>query len=169
MSETNVNGPQVRDANRRTFLSTVSSVGMACGLVAGYGAFAAMAGRFLYPSQPRKLAWVFVGDAASIKADEVVRFETPIGQHVTITRRGNQGTADDFLALSTVCPHLGCQVHWESQNNRFFCPCHNGVFDPSGKATAGPPAEGGQVLPRFPLRIDTNGLIFIEVPVDVLG
>jgi Rieske Fe-S protein len=168
MDDAKLEGTTDHDGNRRGFLSVISSVAMGCGLAAGYGAFAALAGRFLYPSQPRKVAWVFVRDAASIHVNDVLRFHTPIGQQVTITRRGNEGTADDFLALSTTCPHLGCQVHWESQNNRFFCPCHNGVFDPSGKATAGPPAEGGQVLPHFPLRVD-NGLIFIEVPVDVLG
>jgi len=168
MADPNTEGAKAADTDRRTFLSTVSSVGMACGLLAGYGTFAGMAGRFLYPSQARKVVWVFVGDATGIKLNDVVRFQTPIGQQVTITRRKNEGTVEDFLALSTTCPHLGCQVHWEPQNNRFFCPCHSGVFDPSGKALAGPPADGGQKLPHFPLRMD-NGLIFIEVPVEVLG
>jgi Rieske Fe-S protein len=141
---------------------------MAGGLAAGYGAFGVMAGWFLYPSQPRKLAWIFVGEASNIRLNDVLRIETPTGQRVTIARRKEDGTADDFLALSTTCPHLGCQVHWEPQHNRFFCPCHNGAFDPSGKATEGPPAAAGQVLPSFPLRLD-NGLIFIQVPLDVLG
>jgi Rieske Fe-S protein len=161
-------GTQSQPPDRRTALSLVSSAVMACGLAGGYGAFAAIAGRFLYPSHARKMAWVFVGEATSIKVNDVFHFQTPIGQQVTITRRKNEGKAEDFLALSPTCPHLGCQVHWEEQNNRFFCPCHNGAFDPAGKATAGPPADGGQSLPTFPLRLD-NGLVFIEVPVEVLG
>jgi Rieske Fe-S protein len=55
-------------------------------------------------------------------------------------------------------------VHWEAQNDRFFCPCHNGAFDRQGNATAGPPAAAGQALLRFPLRLE-NGLLFIEVPI----
>jgi len=67
-----------------------------------------------------------------------------------------------------VCPHLGCQVHWEPQNDRFFCPCHNGVFSPDGVATAGPPAEAGQSLLEYPLKVEGN-LLFIEVAQSVLA
>ncbi len=161
-------GINLPEEDRRTFLSAASSAAMAGGLLAGYGSLAVLAGQFLYPSQPRKLAWVFVALAANLKVNDVLHFRTPAGQNVTITRRQQEGTADDFLALSTTCPHLGCQVHWEPQHNRFFCPCHNGVFDRSGKATEGPPAEAGQSLPQFPLQID-RGLIFLQVPVETLG
>ena len=71
----------------------------------------------------------------------------------------------DFVAFSSICPHLGCQVNWELQNDRFFCPCHNGVFDRDGNATGGPPAAAGQRLPRYPLKIE-NGLLFIEVQLE---
>lgn len=155
-------------ADRRTFLSAASSVAMTGGLLAGYGTLGYMAGRFLYPSRSRPMAWVYVTDAARMKPGDVLRYETPAGQTVTITRREESGTVDDFLALSSTCPHLGCKVHWEPQNSRFFCPCHNGVFDPSGKATAGPPAEAGQSLPRYTLKVE-NGMLFIEVPVEKLG
>jgi Rieske Fe-S protein len=147
------------------FLSSTSSVAMAGGLLAGYGTLAYMAGRFLYPSQGRQLTWVYVTEAEQLKPGSTLRYQTPAGQTITITRRGEEGTADDFLALSSTCPHLGCKVHWEEQNNRFFCPCHNGVFDPSGKAIAGPPGEAGQSLPRYALKV-VNGLVFLEVPVD---
>lgn len=161
-------GSDPAELDRRTFVSRATSVAMAGGLVAGYGCFAALGAQFLYPSQPRKLAWVFVTEASRLGVHDTLRFETPAGQHVTITRRKNDGSDDDFVALSTVCPHLGCQVHWEPQNRRFFCPCHNGVFEPDGAATSGPPAEAGQSLPHFPLRIE-RGLIFLQVPVDPLG
>ena len=154
--------------DRRSFLSRASTAAMAGGLAVSYGTLAAMAGQYLYPSRPRPMAWVFVTESFKLKAGDVLRFQTPAGQTVTITRRDEKGTADDFLALSSTCPHLGCQVHWESQNNRFFCPCHNGVFDPSGKATAGPPGEAKQSLPHYDLQIE-NGLVFIQVPVDTLG
>ena len=70
--------------------------------------------------------------------------------------------AEAFAALSSVCPHLGCQVHWQPQNDRFFCPCHNGVFAPDGTGIGGPPGDAGQSLPRYPLKLE-NGLLFIEV------
>jgi cytochrome b6-f complex iron-sulfur subunit len=153
--------------DRRRFLATSSGAAMTGGLLAGYGTFAYLAGRFLYPSQGAKLAWVFVVEANRMNKGDSLRYETPAGQTVTVTRRAADGTVDDFLALSSTCPHLGCKVHWEAQNNRFFCPCHNGVFDPSGKGTAGPPAEAGQSLSHFSLKIE-NGLLFIEIPLDTL-
>lgn len=160
--------PPAATPDRRTFLSVASSVTMTGGLLGGYGALAVMAGQFLYPSRPRKMAWVFVTEASRLAVGDVLRYTAPAGQTVTISRKQETGTDDDFLALSSTCPHLGCQVFWEPQNNRFFCPCHNGVFDPSGKGTAGPPGEAGQSLPHYALRVE-NGLLFIEVPVNPLG
>nr|MBC8425653.1 Rieske 2Fe-2S domain-containing protein [bacterium] len=60
--------------------------------------------------------------------------------------------------------HLGCQVYWEEDNNRFFCPCHSGVFDPQGIAIAGPPADAGQRLAEVPLKVDqVAGVLYLEV------
>ena len=111
------------------------------------------------------MIWVFVTEVGKLKVGEVMRYQTPEGKMVTISRREDQGGVEDFLALSSTCPHLGCQVHWEAQNNRFFCPCHNGVFDPAGKATAGPPGEAGQSLPHYDLKVE-KGLLFMEIPVE---
>ncbi|MBI3273076.1 MAG: Rieske 2Fe-2S domain-containing protein [Planctomycetes bacterium] len=154
--------------DRRGFLTSAAGLAMAGGLAAGYGTFAAMAGRFLYPPHPTARGWLFVSDAASLKVGDSVVYRTPAGAPVVVARMAATGGVNDFLALSSTCPHLGCQVHWEAQNNRFFCPCHNGVFDPTGKATAGPPAEAGQSLPRYPLKVD-RGLLYIEVPLEKVG
>ena len=54
-------------------------------------------------------------------------------------------------------------MHWEGHNDRFFCPCHNGVFDPEGNAVEGPPAEADQNLPRYALEA-RDGMLFIELP-----
>jgi Rieske Fe-S protein len=152
-------------ADRRGFLSTASTLAMGIGLAAGYGTFVAMAGRFLYPAGPSRKGWMFVARADSLRAGQSLVYRTPTGATVVIARQAAQGTVEDFIALSSVCPHLGCQVHWESQNQRFFCPCHNGTFDPQGIATAGPPAAAGQSLPRYPLQV-RDGLLFIEVPLE---
>jgi Rieske Fe-S protein len=157
-------GSQEATETRRTFLATTTSLAMTGGLLAGYGTFAYMAGRFLYPASGQKKSWLFVAEANRIEQGKAMRYALPSGQGVTIRRRGSEGTAADFQALSSVCPHLGCQVHWEQQNNRFFCPCHNGVFDPEGKAVAGPPADAGQSLMEYKLMVE-NGLLFIEAPV----
>jgi nitrite reductase/ring-hydroxylating ferredoxin subunit len=46
----------------------------------------------------------------------------------------------DLRAYSQKCTHLGCVVFWQAEEDRLYCPCHEGVFDPStGAAVAGPP------------------------------
>lgn len=153
--------------NRRSFIARSSSALMALGLAAGYGMFGWLMGRFLYPAEARNRAWQFVRGLKQFAVGDAVSYTTPAGQEVVVTRVADAGTADDFIALSSVCPHLGCQVHWEPQNNRFFCPCHNGIFDPSGKAIAGPPGDAHQHLPRYPLQVH-NDLLYIEVSTDRL-
>ena len=151
------------EEDRRQFLSKASRVAMTAGLVGGYGGFAAVAGRYLYPARTGDVMWQFVSEIRGIAVGEAIRYRGPSGETINITRMGREGTADDFIALSSTCPHLGCQVRWEAQNDRFFCPCHNGVFDPSGKATGGPPGEAGQSLPRYALRVE-RGNLHIAVP-----
>ncbi len=150
-------------ADRRGFLRNASRAAMVAGLAGGYGGFAAIAGRYLYPATPDDLMWQFVSEVDRIEVGEAIRYRGPSGETINIRRRSRNGDAEDFVALSSTCPHLGCQVRWEQQNNRFFCPCHNGVFDPSGKATGGPPGEAGQSLPRYALRVE-RGLLHIAVP-----
>jgi len=165
MSDEQVPGaePGSEAGDRRGFLKQASRAAMAAGLVGGYGGFAAVAGRYLYPARTGDVMWQFVTETAGLEVGEAVRYRGPSGETINIARRARNGDADDFIALSSTCPHLGCQVRWEGPNNRFFCPCHNGVFDPSGKAIAGPPGEAGQSLPRYQLRVE-DGILHIAVP-----
>lgn len=145
---------------RRGWLGTIA---MTAGLLGGYGTFAGYALRFLYPAHPQDKLWLLVAPIASIKPGDNINFRAPSGARIAITRQGEKDELNSFIALGSTCPHLGCQVHWEPQNNRFFCPCHNGEFDPSGKGIGGPPGEAGQSLPRFALKIE-SGLLYIQVP-----
>ena len=135
-------------------------LGLLASLAAAYGTFAAFVGRFLYPANGPERSWLFVMGTGELGSDEAVVFRTPNGSPVNITRLGPSD--DDIVALSSTCPHLGCQVHWEAHNSRYFCPCHNGIFDTTGKATGGPPAEAGQSLLEYPVKVEDE-LVFIEL------
>lgn len=151
--------------DRRRLLRWFGIGAMTAGLVAGYGAFAAVFGRFLYPARPGRRGWLYVTRTGDLAPGDSLPYQLPDGQPITLLRRGEGAGAEDFLALSSTCPHLGCQVHWQPQNERFFCPCHNGVFTPDGIAVSGPPADAGQSLPPYPLKVE-NGLVFLQVPLD---
>lgn len=149
---------------RRAFLGKASNAAMAAGLLGGYGGLGAVALRYLYPAEGAEASWQFVAEVEKVGVGESIRYRGPSGETINIARQGRGGGVADFIALSSTCPHLGCQVRWEGQNNRFFCPCHNGVFDPSGVAIGGPPGEAGQRLAEYPLKIE-GGLLHISVPV----
>lgn len=153
---------------RRRLLGRLLTATTALGLTAAYGTLAAMMARFLFPAKPPARGWMFVAVEGRMRLGEALLFRTPRGASVNIARQGRGSTADDFVALSSTCPHLGCQVHWEPQNDRFFCPCHNGVFTPDGTGIGGPPGDAGQSLPRYPLRVE-DGLLFIEVEHDEIA
>ncbi len=159
-------------AHRRSFLTTITTLGMVGGLAAGYGTFFALASQFLYPTR-KNLAWLYVTTVDAIAPGESLAFESPGGVKVVIKRQADISAepaepAAEFIALSSTCPHLGCRVHWEAQNNRFYCPCHNGQFDPTGKPTGGPVLAANQHLPRYPIRVE-SGMLFIEMPVGGIG
>jgi cytochrome b6-f complex iron-sulfur subunit len=147
--------------DRRSFLSLVA---MALGLTGGYGMFVGLAARFLYPAKPPSRGWMYVAHINDLDQGGSLLFSAPNGQSISVTRLAVSGAVEDFIALSSICPHLGCKVHWETQNQRFFCPCHNGAFNAEGRSTAGPPFDSKEDLARFPLKVE-NGNLFIEVSV----
>jgi cytochrome b6-f complex iron-sulfur subunit len=136
---------------------------MSSGLLAGYGTFGYVLGQFVYPSAQHSRGWLFVCTVDRLGPGESLDFTAPAGAKIVVARQGAGVAAEDFLALSSVCPHLGCRVHWESQGERFFCPCHNGAFDQSGSPVSGPPKAANQALVRFPLKVE-NGLLYLEAP-----
>lgn len=132
---------------------------MALGLAGGYGGLALIAARYLLPPVRDGVRRLFVTDSKRLSRAGTIDFEAPTGEHVLIIRKDGH-----IKALSSVCPHLGCTVHWEQNKNRFFCPCHNGTFTPDGTPVSGPPAKDGTPLTEY-ATVEQWGLVFIELPV----
>jgi Rieske Fe-S protein len=49
--------------------------------------------------------------------------------------------AGNLHALSSVCPHRGCDVEWNGQDKVWDCPCHGSRFTPEGAVIRGPAAQ----------------------------
>lgn len=90
------------------------------------------------------------------------------GKTTAYVRRGNptvtQGqskyppeSANEFIAISTRCAHLGCPVNFVQAAGNFICPCHGGVYGFLGERIGGPPVRP---LDRFQTRV-SNGQVEI--------
>ena len=54
-------------------------------------------------------------------------------------------SGDKIVALSPVCKHLGCTVNWAGDSahpDQFFCACHAGRYEKTGKNIRGTPPTG---------------------------
>lgn len=123
-------------------------------LALSYGLLAFFAGRFLYPLRKRpRVREIFVATRREIEPSRPVSWTAPNGQKILINN-----VDGELLALSNVCPHLGCKVHWDGVNQQFLCPCHQGAFDKNGLAIAGPPAAEGKNLNRYDLKLEGDAV-----------
>ena len=89
--------------------------------------------------------------------------EIPVGKAKKITVSKKPAFVvhleDGYKVFSSVCTHLGCIVRWEENKNRFYCPCHQGVFSTTGEVVSGPPPRA---LDKYEVKMERN-LVFIEV------
>jgi Rieske Fe-S protein len=58
---------------------------------------------------------------------------------------------DEIIAISTVCPHLGCAIDFDPESRKFTCPCHRSAFSLDGTVEFGP---SPRPLDRLDVRID---------------
>ena len=140
---------------RRGFLSSAAMTG---GLVVSLGTLGGIGIKFLTPRKTHGAAVnLFIGKAASIPENASAIVKDLSGSEIIVLH-----TSEGFKGFSNVCPHLGCHVHWEAEKKIFYCPCHEGVFDARGVATAGPPAEAKQILATAEIKHDEkSGNLFL--------
>jgi glycine/D-amino acid oxidase-like deaminating enzyme/nitrite reductase/ring-hydroxylating ferredoxin subunit len=65
------------------------------------------------------------------------------GQRLAVYRNAN----GELSALSPVCTHLGCLVHWNTTEKSWDCPCHGSRFDPHGRVLNGPAVTALEARP----------------------
>jgi len=73
---------------------------------------------------------------------------------VFIVREGNS-----FKAISVICQHLGCAVHWTKEKNIYECPCHGSKYYKNGVNFAGPAPKP---LYHYEMSVDDNGKLVVN-------
>ncbi len=149
--------------SRRSFLTlTIASVSAFIGSALGVP----LLGYILSPALKQARAeWTSLG----------VLSDFPIGipRQVSFTRFRRDGwiesqenlsvwvwrkSEDETIVYNGHCTHLGCAYSWATEDphrDRFFCPCHDGVFDSEGRVVGGPPPRP---LDRLESRVEAGEL-----------
>jgi menaquinol-cytochrome c reductase iron-sulfur subunit len=73
-------------------------------------------------------------------------------------------SADEFIAFSVNCSHMGCPVRWLANAELFMCPCHGGIYYKDGTVAAGPPPRP---LYRFEVRVVNRIVQIKSAPVPI--
>lgn len=98
-----------------------------------------------------------IAQTADIPVGGVRYFSYPTKDDHALVLQPDPG---NFVAYSSRCTHLSCEVYWDLERGKIVCPCHNGSFDPrTGAVLAGPPSRP---LPLIRLQEEGGTLYAIE-------
>ncbi len=157
------------DVGRRQFLrgGALAAAGAAVSTVASAPAEATPAPAVIdYPSN--RLA-----NIADLVENEPLDIEYPDADSPGVLLKlgkpveGGVGPDGDIVAFSTLCPHRGWMLNYNSEDRTLNCPGHFSRFDPEagGQEVWG---HATQNLPQFVLRVDDKGDIYAEGATDLI-
>lgn len=118
--------------SRREFLKfvTLASGGLAAGSVA-------LAGWSEASREERQFEAARIARVAEIPVGSAKEFRYPRAEDLCLLLQPEPGV---FKAYSRRCTHLSCPVEYQPEQERLYCPCHNGAFSTKdGKVLQGPP------------------------------
>ena len=150
--------------NRRDFMSIAT---WAIGILIGAGMGIPAVAYIISPAlrEEEASAWIRLGSISKVELGIPTLFKAKIERQTgwilneeeisvyVLTENGR-----DFVAMSNICTDLGCRVRWIKDQDQFFCPCHNGVFDKAGGVVAGPVPRS---LDRFEVKVEDDQLFIL--------
>ncbi|MBE3117452.1 MAG: Rieske (2Fe-2S) protein [Candidatus Atribacteria bacterium] len=142
---------------------TIGAIGGLIGLGFGIPAIAYVVGPALAQGQTQE--WIQLGAISKVELGKPTLFKAKITRQTgwivneqelsvyVLTENGR-----DYIAMSNICTHLGCRIRWITDQDKFFCPCHNGVFDKQGNVVSGPPPRP---LDRYETKVENDQLFIL--------
>ena len=129
--------------------NSMAAAGIITGLITGQRKSAS----FFSPSAPRKNSFCGITANAAVSAAGLAAeyltlpfkavSDVPVGEGRTVMYKGKKvgvyrESESVFHAVSTKCPHLGCQLSWNKNEKTWDCPCHGSRFDIRGRLITNP-------------------------------
>jgi menaquinol-cytochrome c reductase iron-sulfur subunit len=157
----------VKELSRRELL--VRGTGLGMGLVGVMLSVPAL-GFLLSPLfTKQRLSWVTVGSIDNVPVNKPTPLlanvpvgtgyaSPPVKRVVYVVKK----PSGEIKALSNICTHMQCDVHWDPALDSFLCPCHGGLYDIDGTNIGGPPP---QPLAQWVHRLskDAQGRTILEI------
>jgi len=150
--------------SRRSFLSLATwAIGGLISAGMGIPAIAYIVGPALKRTSAEE--WIRLGAASKVELNTPTLFKVKIERQTgwianeeelsfyVLTDNGR-----DYIAMSNICTHLGCRVRWITNQEQFFCPCHNAAFSKEGNVIAGPPPRP---LDRYQVKVENEQLFVL--------
>ena len=156
--------PTKQELTRRNFLSVaIAGIGGVITAILGIPAVAYLVGPAL---KQQTEDWIQLGSVKKVETGAPTLFKVTLEHQTGWVTSQEEVSAyvltedgQNYVALSNICPHLGCRVRWIPDQDKFICPCHNGVFNKDGTVVSGPPPRP---MDRFPTKLDDKGNLFIK-------
>ncbi len=104
-------------------------------LTLGFLGITRLSAKFLTPEKKARMRKIYATSLDTLSIGQSKEMTDLRGKNFLLIRTGE----NTVKALSTTCTHLGCTVYWQQDKNRFYCPCHHGIFNPDGEVVSGPP------------------------------
>ena len=156
--------PTKEELTRRNFLSlAIVGIGGIITAILGIPAVGYLVG----PALTRQAEdWIQLGSVKKVETGTPTLFKVTL-QHQTgwVTSQEELSAyvltedGQNYVALSNICSHLGCRVRWIPDQGKFYCPCHDGIFNKDGSVVSGPPPRP---MDRYQTKLDDKGDLFIK-------
>lgn len=149
-----------RSSGRRSLLLLAGGLAGIVGALVGVPVIGLFVAPLLRPKEQTEEQWISLGSLDSFPEQQVTSrsytYRHQDGWYAAERSRlvaVKRDKGEELMVLSMTCTHLGCGVRWESDTQRFICPCHNGAFDAQGNVVAPPPEKP---LAHVPFRINSK-------------
>ena len=147
------NTPSGGGVSRQTFLRVaVGGAGVVYAAGLAYPVYRYLESPVEKAAKESAVTEVTLKDAQKLAAGSALMFK--FGSKPSMLIHHDDGT---WTALTAVCTHLGCTVHYQEDKKRIHCACHGGVYDPkTGGNVSGPPPKP---LRRYGVKVTDTAVI----------
>ncbi|SOD41767.1 FAD-dependent oxidoreductase [Nitrosovibrio sp. Nv4] len=83
----------------------------------------------------------YVTDRETIPLSQLMPGKAAIVKFENVSLAAYRETDGTLFAVSPVCTHMKCRVHWNGVEKSWDCPCHGSRFAPDGTVIEGPATE----------------------------